>query len=132
VLQLAGLATTGLVGATGIGAAQPDHANYQGPPEHAGQQGPPEHARIPGWARVKNGQLKITISESEWESAPPASEIKGVPDEARRLSHDMMDQGVEAINQAIAAGDFDLEEQDGQPTLTFSNSGGQNNRGDTQ
>lgn len=132
VLQLTGLAASGLVGATGVSAAQPDHASSQGPPEHAGQQGPPEHANIPGWARVENGQVEMALSESEWESAPPASDIKGVPDDARRLPYDMMDQGAKAINQAIAAGDFDLEEQNGQSKLTFSDSNDQSNQGDVQ
>lgn len=129
ILQLTAVSASGLIGATGIGTARPEHAGEQGPPEHAGEQGPPEHASMPAWMRSQNGEVRIAVSESAWESAPSASEIEYIPDKARQLSYDEIEAGVVAVNEAIEAGEIEITNQNGESTFIFTNTDDQSNRG---
>lgn len=108
VLQITGASLTGLIGATSLSAARPSHAGQQGRPDHAGERGPPEHANAPGWLAKKGNRVELAVTENEYKSHS-ASEVDGIPDNARRVPFEVLQLQVEAINEEIKSNNIRVE-----------------------
>lgn len=109
ILQFTGAAITYLVGTGFGGAAQPDHAGNHGRPDYTRRRGPPEHANAPGWLGKKGNKVGLNVTESEYKSVS-ASDVRGVPDNARRVPFEVLQLQVQAINKELRANRLRFED----------------------
>lgn len=105
---MTGVSLTGLAGTVGGSAAHPDHASQHDRPDHSEGRIPSEHINAPGWLEKKGNKVELSVTESEYKSVS-ASDIEGIPDDARRVSFEVLKLQVEAINKEIEANNLKLE-----------------------
>lgn len=108
----------GLIGLlfTGSVSAKPEHAGQRGRPDHAGQQGPPEHANALSGVQLTNNRAELAVTEEEWTSVD-ASDVEGIPDDAQRVPFEVVEAQIKGINEAVAAGQMEIDKKNGRPTL---------------
>lgn len=126
------LSSIGVAAATITSPAVAAARRRKGPPEHTGppeHSNAPKHAGPPAWTKFESGRLELAVSESEWAAAPDASEIDGIPDEARKLPYDATETYVEGMNEGIESGKIVVRGQSGQSHIEFRGRG-RRHRGD--
>jgi hypothetical protein len=97
-------------------SAKPEHAGQRGRPDHAGQQGPPEHANALSGVQLTNNRAELAVTEEEWTSVD-ASDVEGIPDDAQRVPFEVVEAQIKGINEAVAAGQMEIDKKNGRPTL---------------
>lgn len=108
VLQLTGAALTSLLGAGGVSAAKPEHAEESGRPDHAGESGPSDHSNAPDWLKEQGEGVGLAISERDYRSVS-ATDVEGIPNDARRVPYEVLQMQVQALNEQIEAGEIELD-----------------------
>lgn len=105
VLQLSGIAFTGLFGA-GAASAKPGRGRGRGHGRGRGgnpPRGPPE------WAKTHNDRIELTVSQDEWNNTHP-SDVEDIPNEARPIPYDLVKEAFEATNRLAEQGRIEIRE----------------------
>lgn len=102
------------MGISSIATAKPGNTSHQGPPEHA---------KAPGWLKINEDGVELAVDREEWTTADQ-SDIESIPSDAKRVPFKAIEIQVEAINEAIEAGDVEISKKDGKRILQSSSSSG--------
>lgn len=105
VLKASSIGIAGLF-TTGVTSARPSEGQVTSR-GGKGERGPPTHSNAPDWVRAKNGRLTLTIDKAEWNRVDP-SDVDGVPNKARVIPFEVMENVVSDFNKEVEDGDLSL------------------------